>query len=57
MVRYVRFPVGVHFSGYGVSKRMMKSKLAPSKPAVGYSEGVNDVVLSGGEGSGTCRFN
>lgn len=52
MVRYVRLPVGVRFSVYGVWKRMMKSKLAASKPIFSYSEGKNDIVHSGGRGSG-----
>lgn len=44
MVRYVRFPVRVHFSGYDVRKRKMKSKLSSSKPTFHYSEGTKDVV-------------
>lgn len=46
MVRYVRFPVAVHFSGYDVQKRKMKSKLASSKPTFNYSEGTKDVVVT-----------
>lgn len=45
MVRYVKFPIRVHFSGHDVWKRKMKSKMASSKPTFNYSKGMKDIVF------------